>query len=352
MAYGFAKVIENARQYKADAQIAGVLVQEMVSGGRELILGMTQDPAYGPAIAVGLGGIFVEVLKDVAIGVPPLTERDSRVMLGGLRGAAILEGARGAGPADTETRRGHSRQVLATLPRPARQRRGNRHQPAARLRPGRGRAGGGLLDRAAHEWGAMNVSSEVGLFADVHGTIATLREALAACRAEGVRTIALLGDLLDRTEQADACAEALAGWEVVGVYGNHEREIALAAARGAVDLREETIRLLSGLQEEVTIGDVLLTHERSSGGTIRVRSRGSFITARHTAHEAKARITFAGHTHFRQVRDERGTIDIARGRLVLDPRRRYLINPGALAAGQFAIWDRTTQVIQFRQIEW
>jgi len=103
VAYGFAKVIENARQYKADAQIAGVLVQEMVSGGRELILGMTQDPTYGPAIAVGLGGIFVEVLKDVAIGVPPLTEHDSRTMLGGLRGSAILEGARGAGPADTET---------------------------------------------------------------------------------------------------------------------------------------------------------------------------------------------------------------------------------------------------------
>lgn len=103
VAYGFAKVVENARQYKADAQIAGVLVQEMVSGGRELILGMTEDAAYGPAIAVGLGGIFVEVLKDVALGVPPLTERDSRAMLGGLRGAAILEGARGAGPADTES---------------------------------------------------------------------------------------------------------------------------------------------------------------------------------------------------------------------------------------------------------
>lgn len=103
VAYGFAKIIENARQYKADAQIAGVLVQEMVSGGRELILGMTQDASYGPAIAVGLGGIFVEVLKDVALGVPPLTERDSRTMLGGLRGAAILEGARGSGPADTET---------------------------------------------------------------------------------------------------------------------------------------------------------------------------------------------------------------------------------------------------------
>ena len=198
----------------------------------------------------------------------------------------------------------------------------------------------------------MNVSSKVGLFADVHGTIATLREALAACRAEGVRTIALLGDLLDRTEQADPCAEAFDGWEVVGVYGNHEREIALAAARGAVDLREETIRLLSGLQEEVTIGDVLLTHDAEQWG--HHQSPLARLLHHTEAHgeEAKARITFAGHTHFRQVRDERGTIDITRGRLVLDPRRRYLINPGALAAGQFAIWDRTTQVIQFRQIEW
>ncbi len=102
VAYGFAKVIENARQYKEDAQIAGVLVQEMISGGREMILGMTQDASYGPAIAVGLGGIFVEVLKDVSLGVPPLTEHDSRAMLGGLRGTAILGGVRGGAPADTD----------------------------------------------------------------------------------------------------------------------------------------------------------------------------------------------------------------------------------------------------------
>jgi acetyltransferase len=74
----------------------------MVSGGRELILGMSQDADFGPAIAVGLGGIFVEVLKDVALGVPPLSERDSRAMLAHLRGAAILEGTRGQGPADTD----------------------------------------------------------------------------------------------------------------------------------------------------------------------------------------------------------------------------------------------------------
>ncbi|HEY8292891.1 MAG TPA: acetate--CoA ligase family protein [Thermomicrobiales bacterium] len=99
---GFETVIANAWKYKPEAQLGGVLVQEMVSGGRELILGMTQDPVYGPAVAVGLGGIFVEILKDVALGVPPLTEHDSRAMLGRLRGAAILDGTRGAAPADTD----------------------------------------------------------------------------------------------------------------------------------------------------------------------------------------------------------------------------------------------------------
>ncbi|MDQ2785028.1 MAG: acetate--CoA ligase family protein [Chloroflexota bacterium] len=101
---GFATIVANARRYKPDARIAGVLVQEMVTGGREMILGMTQDPAYGPAIAVGLGGVFVEVLKDIALGVPPLTDHDSRAMLSQLRGAAILDGtgARGAAPADTD----------------------------------------------------------------------------------------------------------------------------------------------------------------------------------------------------------------------------------------------------------
>lgn len=101
---GYEQIIANARKYNAKAEISGVLVQEMVTGGRELILGMSRDADYGPAVAVGLGGIFVEVLKDVSLGVPPLTERDRRSMLARLRGAAILDGtgARGAGPADVD----------------------------------------------------------------------------------------------------------------------------------------------------------------------------------------------------------------------------------------------------------
>ncbi len=101
---GFGRIIANARAYKPDAAIGGVLVQEMVSGGRELILGMTQDPGFGPAIAVGLGGVFVETLQDVALGVPPLTMGDARAMLARLRGAAILDGtgARGGGAVDLD----------------------------------------------------------------------------------------------------------------------------------------------------------------------------------------------------------------------------------------------------------
>ena len=195
----------------------------------------------------------------------------------------------------------------------------------------------------------MNLGAVVGLFADVHGAHGTLSRALAECRAEGVVTIALLGDLIDRTEQADACALALAEWHVVGVYGNHEREIALAAARQEVDLRDETIRLLSDLRERIVIDDVCLTHEGDEWRQVNplLRVLGA---PESPERDDGARITFAGHTHYRSARDERGTIDIARGRLTLDPRRCYLINPGALAVGQFAIWDRTTQVIEFRQV--
>ena len=99
---GYDQIIASAKKYNPDAEITGVLVQEMVSGGREMILGMSKDADFGPAVAVGLGGIFVEVLKDVTLGVPPLTERDSRLMLDRLRGKAILEGARGAAPADVD----------------------------------------------------------------------------------------------------------------------------------------------------------------------------------------------------------------------------------------------------------
>ncbi len=189
----------------------------------------------------------------------------------------------------------------------------------------------------------------VGLFADVHGSLPNLTSALETCRAAGVETIALLGDLFDRVEQADPCARALAGWHVTGVWGNHEREIALAAAELGV-LDAATVILLQGLEEELLIEEVCFAHE--------VPRWGADPLARLFGREAApvegtgARITFAGHTHFRAARDERGPLDVARGTLTLDPARRYLINPGALAAGQFAIWDRDANQVTFRHVEW
>jgi hypothetical protein len=70
--------------------------------GIELFAGVTRDPQWGPVLAVGLGGIFVEVLKDVALALLPVTAAEIRRMLTGLRGAALLQGSRGLPPADLD----------------------------------------------------------------------------------------------------------------------------------------------------------------------------------------------------------------------------------------------------------
>jgi acetyl coenzyme A synthetase (ADP forming)-like protein len=87
-----------------DRKIAldGFLVQEFVEGGKEVIVGMTRDKVYGPLIAFGLGGIYVEYLKDVALGVPPLTDRDAMRMIESIRTFPILQGVRGEEPRDLE----------------------------------------------------------------------------------------------------------------------------------------------------------------------------------------------------------------------------------------------------------
>jgi len=80
----------------------GVLVQEMVRGGKETILGMTTDLNFGPVIMFGLGGVYVEVLKDIAFRVAPLTDVDADEMIRSLKGFPILDGARGEKPVDLE----------------------------------------------------------------------------------------------------------------------------------------------------------------------------------------------------------------------------------------------------------
>jgi predicted phosphodiesterase len=196
------------------------------------------------------------------------------------------------------------------------------------------------------------LGSVVGIFSDVHGATRTLTRALASCEMLGVETIVLLGDLFDRPEQADGCAQALAGWRVVGVYGNHEREVALAAGAGELCLQEETVHFLSGLREDILIEDVHLTHEvhhwAPDDPMARMFGRGSGTNG----HAPRARVTLTGHTHYRQARDERGVLDIARGSLALDAGRRYLINPGALMIGQYAVWNRNEAILYFRNVEY
>jgi acyl-CoA synthetase (NDP forming) len=97
---GYRTVLARAKEAHAAAQIDGVLVQAMARRGQEMILGVTRDPVFGPMLMVGLGGIHVEVLKDVAFAPVPLDIDDALALIGELKGAALLDGVRGARPAD------------------------------------------------------------------------------------------------------------------------------------------------------------------------------------------------------------------------------------------------------------
>lgn len=98
----FREILDHAKRFKADAKIDGVLVQEMAGKGVELIIGMKQDADFGPVIMFGLGGIFVEVFKDVSFRIPPLSLRDAREMIGEIRGSKLLMGYRGMEKMDVE----------------------------------------------------------------------------------------------------------------------------------------------------------------------------------------------------------------------------------------------------------
>lgn len=91
-----------ARAYEADAAIDGVLVQPMARPGREIILGVNRDDAFGPMLMVGLDGIYVEVMRDVVFAPVPVRTEEARAMLERLQGAALLHGARGQPPADID----------------------------------------------------------------------------------------------------------------------------------------------------------------------------------------------------------------------------------------------------------
>ena len=102
VAAGYQRILEAVRKHQPDAVLDGVLVAPMRERGVELIVGMARDPVWGPVLAVGLGGIWVEILKDVALRVLPVDAAGARGMLAELRGAALLAGQRGIPAADLD----------------------------------------------------------------------------------------------------------------------------------------------------------------------------------------------------------------------------------------------------------
>jgi acyl-CoA synthetase (NDP forming) len=94
----FSVLITNAKHYKTDARIAGVLVQAMAKGDVELVIGLKRDPTFGPVVMVGLGGVLIEVFKDVVFRAAPVTEAEALRMLDELKSKVILDGVRGKPP--------------------------------------------------------------------------------------------------------------------------------------------------------------------------------------------------------------------------------------------------------------
>src|SRR5688500_8058527 len=99
---GFDTIMANAKKYDAKANLLGVQVQQMLSGGQEVIIGAVTDPSFGKLVAFGLGGVLVEVLKDITFRLAPATRDDALSMLDGIAAAEILKGVRGADPVNRD----------------------------------------------------------------------------------------------------------------------------------------------------------------------------------------------------------------------------------------------------------
>jgi acetyl coenzyme A synthetase (ADP forming)-like protein len=95
-------ILANARKYKSDARIEGIQVQQMLLGGQEVIVGAVTDGSFGKLVAFGLGGVLVEVLKDITFRLAPATKEDALSMLDGIQAHEMLKGVRGSDPANRD----------------------------------------------------------------------------------------------------------------------------------------------------------------------------------------------------------------------------------------------------------
>src|SRR3954453_15314738 len=99
---GFDTIVENAKAYKSDARITGVQIQQMLPEGTEVLVGAIKDPSFGPVVTFGLGGILVEVLRDVTFRLAPVSGETALEMVNGIRTAEILHGVRGRAGVDIQ----------------------------------------------------------------------------------------------------------------------------------------------------------------------------------------------------------------------------------------------------------
>jgi acetyl coenzyme A synthetase (ADP forming)-like protein len=98
----YATILANAKKYKSDAKIEGIQVQQMLLGGQEVIIGAVTDGSFGKLVAFGLGGVLVEVLKDITFRLAPATKDDALSMLDGIQAHEMLKGVRGSDPANRD----------------------------------------------------------------------------------------------------------------------------------------------------------------------------------------------------------------------------------------------------------
>ncbi len=96
----FDRIVGKAKAAVPDAEVTGIMVQSMIERGRELIVGLSRDRGFGPLVMFGLGGVLVEVLRDVAFRIAPIARADARAMMAGIRGARILDEVRGSPAVD------------------------------------------------------------------------------------------------------------------------------------------------------------------------------------------------------------------------------------------------------------
>src|SRR5471030_2835744 len=102
VATNYATILANAKKYKSDAKIEGIQVQQMLLGGTVVIVGSITDASFGKLVAFGLGGVLVEVLKDITFRLAPATKADALSMLDGIQAAEMLKGVRGSEPVNRD----------------------------------------------------------------------------------------------------------------------------------------------------------------------------------------------------------------------------------------------------------